>query len=57
LADRVPEELAFEGDRWNDLNRLGITAAVMGIDPTQTLYPIPQAERDVTPQLTQNPGY
>jgi hypothetical protein len=24
---------------------------------TQTLYPIPQAEIDVTPGLTQNPGY
>jgi hypothetical protein len=51
------KELAFEGDRWNDLNRLGITAAVMGIDPNQTLYPIPQLEIDVTPTLTQNPGY
>ena len=51
------KELAFEGDRWNDLNRLGITAQVMGIDPNQTLYPIPQLEINVTPQLTQNPGY
>lgn len=50
-------ELALEGDRWNDLNRLGITPAVMDIDPTQSLYPIPQSEIDVTPGLTQNPGY
>lgn len=50
-------ELAFEGDRWHDLNRLGITPAVMHIDPSQMLYPIPQAEIDVTPGLTQNPGY
>lgn len=50
-------ELAFEGDRWNDLNRLGLTPSVMGIDATQELYPIPQSEIDVTPGLTQNPGY
>lgn len=50
-------ELAFEGDRWPDLVRLGIAADVMGIDVTQTLYPIPQSEIDVTPGLTQNPGY
>ena len=50
-------ELAFEGDRWPDLVRLGIAADVMGIDVSQTLYPIPQAEIDVTPGLTQNPGY
>jgi len=50
-------ELAFEGDRWTDLNRLGLTPTVMGIDATQELYPIPQSEIDVTPGLTQNPGY
>lgn len=50
-------ELAFEGDRWHDLNRLGLTPTVMGIDATQELYPIPQSEIDVTPGLTQNPGY
>jgi hypothetical protein len=50
-------ELALEGDRWHDLNRLGLTPDVMGIDPTQMLYPIPQSEIDVTPGLTQNPGY
>jgi starch-binding outer membrane protein, SusD/RagB family len=50
-------ELAFEGDRWPDLVRLGIATDVMGIDATQTLYPIPQSEIDVTPGLTQNPGY
>lgn len=50
-------ELAFEGDRWHDLNRLGLTPSVMGIDATQELYPIPQSEIDVTPGLTQNPGY
>jgi len=50
-------EMALEGDRWPDLVRLGIAATTMDIDPTQTLYPIPQSEIDVTPGLTQNPGY
>jgi hypothetical protein len=50
-------ELAFEGDRWPDLVRIGTAASVMGIDPTQTLYPIPAREVAVSPTLTQNPGY
>ena len=31
--------------------------AVLGIPASQTLFPIPQAERDVAPGITQNPGY
>jgi len=27
------------------------------LPPAQTLLPIPQAELDVAPNLTQNPGY
>ncbi len=50
-------ELAFEGDRWPDLVRTGRATAVMGIDPNDTLYPIPQRELDVAPNMTQNPGY
>jgi hypothetical protein len=50
-------ELAFEGDRWPDLVRTGRAVEVMGIPEFQTLYPIPQTERDVAPGITQNPGY
>lgn len=50
-------ELAFEGDRWADLVRTGRAVAVLGIPAFQTLYPIPQGEIDVAPNLTQNPGY
>jgi len=50
-------ELAFEGDRWPDLVRTGLATSVLGISANQTLYPIPQREIDVTPGLTQNPGY
>jgi hypothetical protein len=51
------KELAFEGDRWPDLVRLGTAVAVLGIDPTQTLYPIPEADILHAPTLIQNPGY
>jgi starch-binding outer membrane protein, SusD/RagB family len=57
-------ELAFEGDRWPELIRTGRVDAVMtlhnGSDfpDHQQLFPIPQAEIDVTGgQLAQNPGY
>ena len=49
-------ELAFEGDRWADLVRTGV-AIVLGVPAQQTLLPIPQAEIDVAPNITQNPGY
>jgi hypothetical protein len=51
------KELAFEGDRWPDLVRLGIAASVLGINPTQTLYPIPEHDILLSPTLVQNPGY
>jgi hypothetical protein len=50
-------ELAMEGDRWPNLVRQGTAAEVLGIPEFQTLFPIPQVERDVAPGLTQNPGY
>jgi hypothetical protein len=57
-------ELAFEGHRWYDLVRTGklveaIKAQNATIQVTQNhlLLPIPQTERDVNSNLTQNPGY
>ena len=50
-------ELALEGDRWTDLIRTGDAVALLGIDPFQQLFPIPQSELDVAPNLEQNPGY
>jgi starch-binding outer membrane protein, SusD/RagB family len=49
-------ELAFEGDRWPDMVRTG-EALALGVPAQQTLLPIPQAEIDVAPNMTQNPGY
>jgi hypothetical protein len=57
VSDERQKELAFEGDRWPDLVRLGVAADVLDIDPNQTLYPIPSREIAVSPTLTQNPGY
>lgn len=57
ISDERQKELAFEGDRWPDLVRLGTAEAVLGISANQTLYPIPQIEISVNPALTQNPGY
>ena len=54
LLDAIWEErrleLAFEGFRWPDLVPTGRAVSVLGIQNRahQVLYPIPQAERDVT---------
>jgi hypothetical protein len=52
-------ELALEGDRWHDLNRLGTAAAVKGFTNRsyQARFPIPLRDIRTSPQLTQNPGY
>lgn len=55
-------ELAFEMDRWYDMKRtntlVGNTNLVAkGIKQFNDLLPIPQAEIDVNPNLTQNKGY
>ena len=55
-------ELAFEMDRWYDLKRTQTLTnnpnlLAKGIKPFNDLLPIPQAERDVNLNLTQNPGY
>ena len=52
-------ELALEGHRWPDLVRTGRAIALLGLQtkPHQVLFPIPQQELDVAPNLTQNPGY
>jgi hypothetical protein len=52
-------ELAFEGDRWPDLNRQGRAAATKGFTDRayQTLFPIPLRDVITAPGLVQNPGY
>ncbi len=58
-------EFVWEGQRWFDLVRQGrlqelTEAAKEGVAveiPKHTLLPIPQRERNINPNLTQNPGY
>lgn len=55
-------EFGFEDQRWFDLKRTGklltlLKAKGLAIQDYDTLYPIPQRERDVNKQLTQNGGY
>lgn len=59
-------ELALEGHRWWDLVRTGRAMEVMQAQPDghggqiqeyNLIFPIPQSEIDVNPQLSQNPGY
>jgi hypothetical protein len=66
-------EFVFEGIRWFDLTRWGILdAAIMAktlemqtVAPGETtvhgvpsnLFPVPQSELDINPNLTQNPGW
>jgi starch-binding outer membrane protein, SusD/RagB family len=50
-------ELAMEGHRFFDLRRLGRAVAELAIPAHRIVLPIPQAERDVNPNLSQNAGY
>lgn len=51
-------ELAFEGHRRHDLLRRGrnLRNNISASDP-RAILPIPASERDVNPNITQNPGY
>ena len=59
ILDERRKELAFEGHRWYDLTRTdkGVEVLPNVTSTDQYLWPIPQSERDVNPNLTQNPGY
>jgi starch-binding outer membrane protein, SusD/RagB family len=68
IFDERKFELAFEGKRWFDLVRQGFpvfqaaessdpTVIPTNIQPTRMVWPIPQAQIDLNPALTQNPGY
>ncbi|QNL48073.1 RagB/SusD family nutrient uptake outer membrane protein [Olivibacter sp. SDN3] len=50
-------ELLAEGFRWFDLVRTGKAVEELGIEDYRTKFPIPDYEREVNPNLTQNEGY
>jgi hypothetical protein len=71
LEERLME-LAFEGDRWFDLKRMGKAIQLLSqqkdgngnvlpfasnINQNRLLWPIPQDKLDANALLTQNPGY
>lgn len=61
--ERRSELFTEWGHRWLDLKRTNRADAVLGPlkgsnwQSTDVLYPIPESERLVNPNLTQNPGY
>ena len=68
IFDERKWELAYEGKRWFDLVRQGFSAfqaaesadptvIPANVQPTRMVWPVPQAQIDLNPKLTQNPGY
>lgn len=50
-------ELAFEGNRFHDLNRLGLDVKGSTVGSDVLVWPVPQRDIDANASLTQNPGY
>ena len=52
-------ELMFEGEAWFDFTRTGLalTEMMKVSDPKRYLFPIPQSERNLNTQLSQNSAY
>jgi hypothetical protein len=57
ILDERRWELAMEGHRFFDLRRHGVATTVLGIAASRLLFPVPQSERDVNINLSQNTGY
>jgi hypothetical protein len=50
-------EFAFEGQKVHDYKRWELTIEGLAYDAPELVFPIPQREREVNPNLTQNLGY
>jgi hypothetical protein len=60
--ERQTELFVEQADRWFDLKRTGMADAVLSVEkpgwvPSHALLPVPVAELQNDPKLTQNPGY
>ncbi|RZT00201.1 RagB/SusD family nutrient uptake outer membrane protein [Aquimarina brevivitae] len=51
------KELSFEGNKLHDYRRLQIPIGELEYDSPRLVLPIPQRERNVNPNLSQNDGY
>ena len=50
-------ELAYEGNRFHDLRRIGAAIKGTAAGANNLVFPIPQSAIDNNAALTQNPGY
>jgi len=57
FADERFRELVYEGDRLWTVKRLKLKVGSLNYDDPKLVLPVPQSERDVNPNLSQNPGY
>ena len=57
ILDERELELAFEGQGLWDAKRLRQTVDGKPWNDNSMTFPIPQAERNINPNLAQNPGY
>jgi len=59
VQEEKRRELIFEGEAWYDYTRTGLALTEMMVvpDPKRYLFPIPQAERNINTQLSQNSAY
>ena len=62
MHERQVELFTEWGNRWFDLKRTGTATAVLSAEKTSftaadTLYPVPNDQRQLNPVLKQNPGY
>lgn len=51
------KELSFEGNKLHDYRRLQVPIGDLEFDDPRLVLPIPQRERNVNPNLSQNTGY
>ena len=62
MHERQTELFCEWGNRWLDLKRTGTAGTVLSAEKSgwqsrDTLYPVPDAQLQLNPKLTQNPGY
>lgn len=59
VQEEKRRELMFEGEAWFDYTRTGLALTEMMVvsDPSRYVFPIPQSERNLNTELSQNSAY